>query len=106
MSLSERFSGQAFNLADVEAFVERAKVLGHGPKTMVGPPGVGLKLYIDTNRVFDHYQCSEFNRECKAQFEGLDMARSLGSSDIICPPHNNSRGFNCAGAGKPGIGVS
>lgn len=99
MSLIEVFQGIALTLGDIEKFVERAKVLGHGPKTLVGQPGVGLSLTIGEQSPKALY-CSG---DCSRVFEGEELSFSTYSNEWIIPAHIGSRSFNCSGAGKGGV---
>lgn len=99
MSLIEVFRGTALTLADVEQFIERAKVLGHGPKTLVGRPGVGLKLVIGEQSPKALY-CSG---DCNRVFEEEELLFSPHAGKWAIPFHVGSRSFNCAGSGKAGV---
>jgi hypothetical protein len=98
--LIERFEGRALTLGDIEKFVERAMVLGHNDKTSVGVPGVGLELYIAEQMPQGLY-CQETG--CVKVFNEDQLLFEVSTHNWCVPNHIGPRGYNCGGAGKPGV---
>lgn len=101
MTLKEKFSGVAMNLGQIAEFIERAKTLGYHDKTLVGHPGRGLKLFIDESAMPSTVYCS--GDGCSKVFPAEEQLFHLTSEKWAVPSHTGPRGYNCSGAGKPGV---
>lgn len=102
MTLSARFSGVVKSIAEIKEYLLAAEALGHTDRTVIGVPGVGLEIWIETGQIAQTYRCSAFH-DCNSESSGERLARQIDTNSLLMPYHQNTRQYTCPGSGKPAV---